>query len=206
VEVIVGNELACTVHHQGKCFSGKALLESGEIIFRGETRFKIAVSAITGLQAKDGELHVQMKEGAFIFVLGPQAAKWCEKIANPKSVLDKLGIKPGQTLSLVGTFPADFRKSLQEMSAGVSNEKDGEDSTCIFFAANKKQDLSRLPSLAKSIHRDSALWLVYPKGQAVITEADVRSSGRKAGLVDIKVVSFSATHTALKFVLPKSKR
>jgi len=34
----------------------------------------------------------------------------------------------------------------------------------------------------------------------------VRSAGLKAGLVDIKVVSFSATHTALKFVLPKAKR
>ncbi len=194
------------MHHQGKSFSGKALLECGEILFRGETRFKIAVSAITGLQAKDGKLHVQTEEGAFVLVLGPQAAKWREKIANPKSVLDKLGVKRGQTLSLMGTFPADFRKSLQKMGGGVSNGKDGKDSTCIFFAANKKKDLSRLPSVAKSIHGDTALWLVYPKGQAVITEADVRSSGLKAGLVDIKVVSFSATHTALKFVLPKSER
>ena len=92
------------------------------------------------------------------------------------------------------------------MGAGVSNGKDSKDSAWIFFAANKKQDLSRLPSVAKSVHGATALWLVYPKGQTVITEADVRSSGLKAGLVDIKVVSFSATHTALKFVLPKSKR
>jgi hypothetical protein len=202
----VGNELACTVLHQGKSFSGKALLESAEILFRGDTRFKIAVSAITGLQAKDGELQVQTKEGTIVFVLGPQAAKWREKIVNPKSLLDKLGVKSGQTVSLVGTFPADFRKSLQEMGAGVGNEKTAKDSTCIFFAANKKQDLSRLPSVAKSVHGATALWLVYPKGQTMITEADVRSSGLRAGLVDIKVVSFSATHTALKFVLPKSKR
>ena len=39
-----------------------------------------------------------------------------------------------------------------------------------------------------------------------ITESDVRSSGVKAGLTDIKVASFSSTHTALKFVIPKSKR
>jgi hypothetical protein len=47
---------------------------------------------------------------------------------------------------------------------------------------------------------------VYRKGQKSITETDVRSAGLQAGLVDIKVVSFSATHTALKFVVPKSKR
>jgi hypothetical protein len=202
----VGNELACTVHHQGKSFSGKALLESSEIIFRGENRLKVAVSAITGLQAKDGELHVQTKEGAFVFVLGPQAAKWREKIANPKSALEKLGIKSGQTVSLVGTFPTEFRNSLQRVGAVVSKDRNAKDCAWIFLTANKKQDLSRLPSLAKSIHGATALWLVYPKGQAAITEADVRSSGLKAGLVDIKVVGFSATHTALKFVLPKSKR
>jgi len=92
------------------------------------------------------------------------------------------------------------------MGAGVGNQKAAKDSMCIFFAANKKQDLSRLPSVAKSVHGATTLWLVYPKGQTMMTEADVRSSGLRAGLVDIKVVSFSATHTALKFVLPKSKR
>jgi hypothetical protein len=51
-----------------------------------------------------------------------------------------------------------------------------------------------------------ALWVVYPKGKKDITEIDVISAGRKAGLKDVKVVGFSATHTALKFVLPIEKR
>lgn len=202
----MGNELACTVHHLGKSYSGKALLESSEIVFRGENRLKIALSAITGLQARDGELHVQAREGTFVFVLGPQAEKWREKIANPKSVLEKLGIKSGQRVSLIGAFSADFRRSLRKAGAVVGNEKNTKDPAWIFLAANKKQDLGRLPSVAKPIQGATALWLVYRKGQTTITEADVRSSGLKAGLVDIKVVSFSATHTALKFVLPKSSR
>ena len=52
----------------------------------------------------------------------------------------------------------------------------------------------------------AALWIVYPKGQKRITENDVLSAGRKVGLKDVKVVGFSATHTALKFVIPLSKR
>jgi hypothetical protein len=51
-----------------------------------------------------------------------------------------------------------------------------------------------------------ALWIVYPKGRKDITEIDVLSTGRKAGLKDIKVVGFSTTHTALKFVIPLDKR
>jgi hypothetical protein len=52
----------------------------------------------------------------------------------------------------------------------------------------------------------TALWIVYPKGQKQITENDVLAAGRRAGLKDVKVVGFSATHTALKFVVPLSDR
>lgn len=53
---------------------------------------------------------------------------------------------------------------------------------------------------------DEALWMVYLKGQKAITEGDVLAAGRKAGWKDVKVVGFSETHTALKFVLPLATR
>jgi hypothetical protein len=40
----------------------------------------------------------------------------------------------------------------------------------------------------------------------LITENDALAAGRKAGLKDVKVVGFSPTHTALKFVIPLSAR
>ncbi len=52
----------------------------------------------------------------------------------------------------------------------------------------------------------AALWVVYPKGMKHITENDVLAAGRKCGLKDVKVVAFSVTHTALKFVIPVAKR
>jgi hypothetical protein len=48
--------------------------------------------------------------------------------------------------------------------------------------------------------------MVYPKAKREITEGDVIGAGRKAGLKDVKVVGFSTTHTALKFVIPVAKR
>jgi hypothetical protein len=202
----MGNEAACTLRYAGKTLSGRALLESTEIIFRGDTRLKIPFSTITEAQSQNGELHVRTKEGLAIFDLGPQAAKWREKIANPKSLLDKLGVKPGDLVSLAGKFPADFLASLKKHAAIIHQNKFPKDSPWIFFAAEAPKDLRRLPSLAKSLHRRAALWIVYPKGQKSITESDVRSAGLKAHLVDIKVVSFSPTHTALKFVIPKPNR
>jgi hypothetical protein len=55
---------------------------------------------------------------------------------------------------------------------------------------------------------------VSPKGKSMlevpeperVRDVDVMAAAREAGLVDNKVVAFSATRTALKLVIPKSQR
>lgn len=202
----MGNEAACKLRYEGKTFSGKALLETSEILFRGETRLKIAFPSITKLQVRDGELYVQTKDGLAVFALGKQAEKWREKIANPKTLIEKLGVKPGEVVSLTGHFPPDFVASLEKHGATVVRDKTAKDGSWYFLAAESREHLQRTKRLAGSLNGAAALWIVYPKGQTSITESDVRSAGLSAGLTDIKVASFSPTHTALKFVVPKAKR
>ena len=202
----MGNEAPCKLRYDGKVFTGKALLETSELIFRGETRLKIPFLEIRALWAQDGELHVDTKGGTAVFVLGPLAEKWRHKIANPKTVLEKLGVKPGDMVSLIGKFPPDFVSSLKKNGAVVALDAMPEDAAWYFLAAETRRDLSRVKTLAQALRGAAALWIVYPKGQSSITESDVRSAGLKAGLTDIKVASFSQTHTALKFVIPKAKR
>jgi hypothetical protein len=72
--------------------------------------------------------------------------------------------------------------------------------------ADSLKELSSVAKIAKSLKGATALWIVYPKGQKAITENDVIAAGRKTGLKDVKVVGFSSTHTALKFVIPLDKR
>lgn len=202
----MGNEAPCKLRWDGKAFSGRALLETSEIVFRGETRLKIPFAAIIKLQAREGELHIRTKEGLAVFAIGAQAEKWREKIANPKTLIEKLGVKAGETVSLIGEFPADFVASLKEQGATIALAKSAREAAWFFLAADGRQNLQRVKSIANGLKGTAALWIVYPKGQTSITESDVRSSGRGAGLTDIKVASFSPTHTALKFVVPKSKR
>jgi hypothetical protein len=202
----MGNEAACKLRYEGKTFSGKALLETSEILFRGEMRLKIPFPAITKLEARDGELYVRTKEGLAVFAIGAQAEKWREKIAKPKTLIEKLGVKPGECVSLIGEFPAEFVASLKKHGAAMQEGKAGNDAAWYFLAGESKKDLQRVRSVASGLKGAAALWIVYPKGQTAITESDVRSSGLNAGLTDIKVASFSPTHTALKFVVPKAKR
>jgi hypothetical protein len=191
------------VRSGGKTSQGKALLETSEIIFRGDFRLKIPFASLRSTVAKGGELHLQWQDGSAIFDLGERAAKWADKILHPKSVAEKLGIKPGQTVSVRAINEPTFLSDLQANASKFSKAKLLSDSDLIFFGASEAADLGGVTQLVPSLAPAGALWIVYPKGKQEIKEAQVFAAGKAAGLVDVKVVRFSETHTALKFVRRK---
>jgi hypothetical protein len=202
----MGQEVICTARWAGKSLRGKALLETAEIIFRGDERKKIPFSVIRGVEAKDGELQLKTDEGIVVFELGDRAERWREKIANPKSVVEKLGVKPGETVAVIGKMDAEFLKKLKEQKSRVAPGKIEDGIRWIFLGADARAELGEVKKIAAKMKGSAALWVAYPKGQKHITEIDVIGAGRKAGLKDVKVVGFSATHTALKFVIPVENR
>lgn len=202
----MGRELICTVRHDGKTSSGKALLETTEILFRGDFRLKISLPSLKKVVASDGELHLKWPGGSAVFELDGQADKWAHKILHPKSSLEKLGLKPGLVVSAVAINDEKFVQDLRSKTKSFSDSKPLKNSEMIFFGADKTVDLRRVAKLIPFLTSAGALWIVYPKGRQVIREIEVLDTGRNAGLVDVKVVSFSATHTALKFVRPKKGR
>jgi len=90
--------------------------------------------------------------------------------------------------------------------ASLSVNRVAKNSDAIFLALNSAADLRRLNILKRSLKATGALWIVRPKGNAQITEEMVMAAGRAAGLVDVKVVAFSPTHSSLKFVIPVKDR
>jgi hypothetical protein len=202
----MGNEASCKVRFGKQQSEGKALLETSEIVFRGDFRLKIPFSTIKSAKAADGELRLQTAEGLVVFHLGATAEKWRDKILHPKSRIEKLGVKPEAGVSLLGDFEGEFLDELGKLTRSVSRGKVTADSEWIFFSADSKDSLGALSKISKSMKDGAGLWIVYPKGQKHITENDVLAAGRKCGLKDVKVVGFSSTHTALKFVVPLSGR
>ena len=54
---------------------------------------------------------------------------------------------------------------------------------------------------------NGAIWVVSRKGKAAtLRDVEVIEAAREARLVDNKVASFSATHTALRLVIPVALR
>ncbi len=202
----MGHELLCRVRSGGKRALGKALLETSEIIFRGDFRLRVPFTSLASVVSRDGELHLKWANNSAIFELGEQAEKWAHKILHPKTTAEKLGIKPGLVILAVGMADGDFVQDLRAKAGKFSNSKPLRNCDLVFFGVQSPAELVRIKKLVPLLSSAGALWIVYPKGGQAIQQQQVFGAGKAAGLVDVKVVSFSASHTALKFVRPKAKR
>ena len=206
----MGNEATCTMKIGKQTSAGKALLETSELIFRpadGSLRVKIPFSSMKSVKAKDGQLRVETTDAVIAFDVGVIAEKWRDKILHPKSRVEKLGITPATSVSVLGEFAKTFLKELRASTKAISGGKIAANSNLIFLSTNLAKDLpAAIGKATNAMNGNAALWIVYPKGKKEIAENDVLTAGRKAGLKDVKVVAFSPTHTVLKFVIPIANR
>ena len=202
----MGQEAQCTVRFGRKAGRGKALLEHNALIFRGDLRLVIPFKEIASVAAARGALRVTFSGGTATFRLGPLAERWVERIHAPKSLVDKLGVKPGACVAVLGVTDAAFRRQLRERTTDMAVGPPRAASDLIFLLAERKHALRRLRALRSRLKPNGAIWIVAPKGRGAVREADVLAAGKPAGLVDVKVVAFSKTHTAHKFMIPVAQR
>ena len=124
---------------------------------------------------------------------------------SSRPLLDKLGVKPGQKVSVLGLDDPSFLSQLHDRSADVTlRVRKGSD--LIFFYMDDRRGLARLIEVRPSVKPNGAIWVLWRKGRKEFQEDDIRAFGPQAGLVDVKVVAFSATLSALKMVIPVALR
>lgn len=190
-----------------KSLEGKAHLDRDKLDFTSPgASFHVPFKDMSDVAAVDGELRFRWNGEAVSLALGKDAAKWAAKIVSPKGRLDKLGVKPGARVTVLGVRDADFRRELAGR-AEVQEKLERREQDVIFLAVSSPDDLERLKPLLTHLDRAGAIWVVRKKGkEATVSEQEVRDAAKDAGLVDVKVVSFSDTHTAEKLVIPISRR
>ena len=203
----MGNEAMVTARFKGLTASGKARLETDVLQFRGgDLKLSIPFRQMSKVSARGGTLNVTFPDGAASFALGAAAPKWADKILHPPSRLQKIGVKPEWRASAIGVADTAFLKELEAGIALLSIGRVLTASDAIFYGVTKEAELSRLEKLKASLKPDGALWIIRPKGRPEISERATMAAGKAAGLVDVKVVGFSATHTAEKYVIPVAAR
>jgi hypothetical protein len=203
----MGAELICTAKFKRQTASGKARLETDVLQFRGgDLRLSIPFKDMSKVEARDGALSVTFRAGTASFDIGAAAPKWVEKILHPPSRLKKLGATPEWRVSAIGVADNPFLTELEGAVAQLSIGRVLKDSDAIFFGVTSAAELARLEKLKASLKPTGAIWIIRPKGRPEISEQATMAAGKAAGLVDVKVVGFSPTHTAEKFVIPLRAR
>lgn len=154
----MGNEATGRIVVDGIPADVKMLLETDELIVRGELRMKIPFAELQSIDAAEGLLRLRWEDHDIELAVGADAAKWLQKIRHPKSVIDKLGIKAGQRVSIAGVLGDEaFLRDLEARSGDVSRRVRKE-SDVLFFATAARKELSRLESLKHSIKPNGAIW------------------------------------------------
>ncbi len=96
---------------------------------------------------------------------------------SSRPLLDKLGVRPGMRVAVVGQLSADFLVELRGRVGEVAARPGGRD--VVFLAGEERAQLDQMAGLA---------------------------AGLAAGVVDVKVVHLSDTHSAAKFVVRRVDR
>jgi len=173
----------------------------------GLIRLDVPLAELRRVSVRDGALVFEVAGETVALELGPKAAAaWERAIAQPKSLLEKLGVKPDQRVCVLGlgeAFADDVAAAAQAApSAALRGNFD-----LIFCAIENEAELVRIERCKEHLVPNGALWVVAPKGKgSPVRESALRAAILNAGLVDTKVASFSATQTALKAVIPVAKR
>jgi hypothetical protein len=227
----VGQEARSTVRFNGQVSGGKAWLETDELVFRGDFRLVIPFRQISSIVAEGGRMAVRFAEGKAVFELDPPAPaagttdgdgdggdarpgvaanqlaeRWAERIRRPRTLVEKLGVRPGWKVAAIGIQDEDLVREIAEVTGRPCLRRAGRACDAVFLGVSSRGGLARIRGVLAAIKPDGALWVVRPKGANGVSEAAVRAASREAGLVDVKVVRLSDTHTAEKFVVPKGRR
>ncbi len=203
----MGRDARCRARFQGRDWDGQAQLETDFVLFRADgVRVRVPFVEVSTATADDGTLRLVWGDEALELHLGAQAEIWAERIRNPRTLLDKLGVKQGLRVSVVGLSDPDLIEQMEGRGAEVTEGRAVRASDLILYRADTVHDLRKLASLRRSLVPNGGIWVVSPKGDLSIRDVDVMAAAREVGLVDNKVARWSDTHTAIKLVIPVALR
>jgi hypothetical protein len=130
-----------------------------------------------------------------------------------RDVLDKLGLKPGQAVRIVGQgeprLLARVRARVRRRLANAGLRAD----LVLYWPRNAAEVTKTLVRLRAAVFPQGAIWVVTAKrgrrgfnGMEYLAAAELIPLGLAAGLVDNKICSVSEAETAMRFVWRRGDR
>jgi hypothetical protein len=200
----MGREAVCTCEWAGTVAEVKALLESNELILRGDIRKRVPFSEIADVKVQSDCLRFRVGGDRVELSLGSSVGtKWAAAITGPPpSLARKLRITNTTVVRTIGDAEDENLKSALAEAARVS----GRDADLIVACVDTPESLKAALKQARKQLSDSVpIWIVYAKGPGyALNETAIRSLLRGEGLMDTKVASVSNELSALRFSLRRT--
>jgi len=184
------------------------LLETDELVVRGEARVRIPRTSIERVTTRAGVLTVTSPTAVVTLSLGAEAAdKWRKRIEEPpKRLIEKLDVKPGAKVWLFGVDDDVLTSQLSERTEKISRGKTAKDCDVVFVGVSAERELDRIDRALDAMTLNGAIWVIHPKGPTGVADTTIYAKAKALGLAYTKVARVSDTHTAEKLVRPRSAR
>jgi hypothetical protein len=199
----MGREETCKCKWAGATANVHALLESSEIVLRGEIRRHIPFKQLQNISVQSDHLRFTIgHETVQLFLGASTAEKWATIINTPLPTLSKkLGITPACIVRTIGTIDDPALNAAIAEAAQISPKNCD---LIVAFVDTPESLHATLKETKSQLMRSVPIWMVYAKGPGhPVNEVSIRSLLRSHGLIDTKVASVSTRLTALRFSLPK---
>jgi hypothetical protein len=209
----MGYETKCAVRVRDssgvrRADNATVLLETDELIVRGDARVRIPRVSITKVASRAGVVTVTAPNATIQLTLGKEGAeKWQAKIQEaPKQLIDKLDVKPGAKVWLLGIADKDLTSQVSERAGEVLTGRSASACAVVFAQVDRDDQLDRIDRAAKAITDSGAIWVVHPKGKAGVADTTIFARATQLGLTYTKVARVSDTLSAEKLVKPRASR
>jgi hypothetical protein len=209
----MGYETKCRVRvddHSGNIRDADAtvLLETDDLIVRGEARVRISRASIQRVASRAGIVTITSPTAIVSMTLDDKsAATWRKKLEEPpKRLIDKLDVKPGAKVWLFGVVDEQLLQQVHERTSNALRGRSASGCDVVFVSVETIAQLDRLDRALDATKESGAIWVVHPKGAGGVADTAIFGKAKTLGLTYIKVARVSDTHTAEKLVRPVSSR
>jgi hypothetical protein len=178
------------------------LLETDELIVRGEARVKIPRASIERVSTRGGVLTITSPVATVALSLGDDAAgKWKKRLQEaPKRLIDKLDVKPDAKVWLYGTLDDELVAQVEERTGNVVRGSSASVCDVVFVSVDTERELERIPRALGATVERGAIWVIHRKGPTGIADTTIFEKAKTLDLAYTKVARVSETHTAEKLV------
>jgi hypothetical protein len=182
-------------------------VEGDRLILRAPFSNTVMFSDLTGVAATNGAVTAGLKDGRRLVVqAGEEAEDIVRRIVQPKSRIEKLGVKTAHTIALLGFDDPVLRAEIAAGGAFAVAAPAPVDPgvAMVILEANSPAELAPLAEAA-TLGLPQPFWIVSAKGKAAtLKDVEIMRFADALGYVATKVMAFDASRTALRLARRKS--